>query len=77
MRLAGAEEAADPNAGLLRLIQVAKVCAEDAAQTFGVLAIADEVGQFVTQGVQFSRCLAAGDFGDTLIEQRVGTRVFP
>ena len=76
MRLAGAEEAADPHARLLALIQVAKVGAEDAAQPFRILAVAYEVREFVPQGVEFSGRLPAGDFGDTLIEQRVGTRVF-
>ena len=53
MRLAGAEEAADPDAGLLGLVQVAEVGAEDAGQPFGVLAVADEVRELVAQGVQF------------------------
>ena len=75
MRLAGAEEPAHPDARLLGLVQVAEVGAEDAAQPFGVLAVADEVGEFVAQGLEFGGRLPAGDLGDALVEQRVGTRV--
>ena len=53
VRLAGAEEAADPDARLLGLVEVAEVGAEDAAQPLRVLAVADEVREFVAQGLEF------------------------
>ena len=76
VRLAGAEEPADPNARLLALVQVAQIGAEDANQAIGILAVADEVDEFVAQGVEFGGRLAARHLRDALVEQRVGTWVF-
>ena len=76
MRLTAAVEAADPHPRLLALIQVAKVRAENADQSFRILAVAYEVREFVPQSGEFSGRLPGSDFGDTFIEQRVSTRVF-
>ena len=50
MGFAAAEEAADPGGGLLRLALMLEVGAENALQALVVLAFADEMLQFETQG---------------------------
>ena len=60
---------------LLALVEVAEVGAEDSGQALGVLALADEVLQFVPEGLQFARRVAAGDLGNALVLEREGIDV--
>jgi len=76
MALAGAKEAADPNAGLLGLVEMSKVGAENAVQTVGVLAIAHEVRQFVAKRLELRGGLSTGDLGDALVQEGMRCGVF-
>ena len=69
MRLAAAEEAADPGRRLLRLALVPEVGLQDADQTAAVLAGADEVAQLEAQDAALVRGRGVGHGGDAVVQQ--------
>ena len=70
VRLAAAEEAADPGRRLLRLTLVADVGLQDADEPAAVLSFADEVLQLEAEGAALLVGGGVGDRGDAVVQER-------
>src|SRR5262249_40437165 len=72
VRLAAAEEAADPRGLLARRREVREERLEDLDDAFGVLALAHERGELAAQLVEDLLVRLVGDARLALVDQRVG-----
>ena len=70
MRLAAAEEAADPGRRLLRLALVGDVGLENPGEPAPVLALADEVLQLEAQNAAIALLAGVGHGRDAVVRQR-------
>ena len=70
VRLAAAEEAADPRGRLLGLTLAAEVGLEDADESASILAFADEVLELEAKGAAFVVRCRVGHGRDTVVEER-------
>ena len=75
VRLAAAEEAADPRGRLLGLALMADVCLQDSNQSAPVLAFADEVLQLETQRAALVLIQGVGHGRDAVVEERDPVRI--
>src|SRR3989337_62869 len=69
MRLSAAVEAAHPGGGLSGRVHAAEVGFQDADEAFLVLALADEVLQFVVEGIDLLGGECLRNSGDSVVEQ--------
>ena len=75
VRLAAAEEAADPRGLLVGLAQAVEVRADDPLHAVGVLSFADERGEFAVQLFERLLVTAVDDPRLTLVDQGKGAGI--